>query len=204
MNFRYVEAFEEIQHLVTMALLKDNDHLAMDTFKEITEKINAALDGAAGVRALPGCPSLMPAKVIPHDEPAAEVSRKGPRTQEEYFKQHYSLCDGAFPIRRGNSEECVVESCWVDKHRFTAETVVTEKVDGVNRRCEFTIRDNGKIKISGHFHGGKAIAEKVVHAALKAYITNLSGNGKHKSRGGFLKQAQKRYQEAQEKEAVNG
>ena len=139
-----------------------------------------------------------PAKVIPHDEPAAEVPRL--RTQQEYFKHHYSICDGTFPIRRGNSEECVVESCWVDKHRFTAETVVTEKVDGVNRKCEFTIRDNGKIKISGHFHGGKAIAEKVAHGALKEYITNLSGNGKHKSRGGFLKQALKRYQEAQAKE----
>lgn len=188
MNPKYFEAFKEMQHLVTNAILIGSDESATTAFADIVELINAAAVGMPGV----------PAKVIPHDEPAAEVPRL--RTLQEYFKQHYSICDGTFPIRRGNSEECVVESCWVDKHRFTAETVVTEKVDGVNRRCEFTIRDNGKIKISGHFHGGKAIAEKVAHAALKEYITNLSGNGKHSSRGGFLKQALKRYQEAQAKE----
>lgn len=189
MNLRYSEALTEIQHLATRAIFGGSDESATTAFADIVELINAAAVGMP----------VVPAKVIPHDEPAADVPRL--RTQQEYFKQHYSICDGTFPIRRGNSEECVVESCWVDKHRFTAETVVTEKVDGVNRKCEFTIRDNGKIKISGHFHGGKAIAEKVAHEALKAYITNLSGNGKHKSRGGFLAQALKRYQEAQAKEA---
>lgn len=183
MNPKYVEALTEIQHLATDAIIKGDDLAAGVAMKLILDEITATNDVAV---------PLVPAKVIPHDEPAAEVPRL--RTQQEYFKQHYSICDGTFPIRRGNSEECVVESCWVDKHRFTAETVVTEKVDGVNRTCEFTIRDNGKIKISGHFHGGKAIAEKVAHAALKEYITNLSGNGKHKSSGGFLKQALKRLQ----------
>ena len=75
MNPKYVVALTDIQHLVVRAVLEDQDAFAENTFVEITEKINAALDGAAGVRALPGCPSLMPAKVIPHDEPAAEVPR---------------------------------------------------------------------------------------------------------------------------------
>lgn len=179
------DTLSEIVHLASQALCSDDVSVKLSARDKIEDLIIESCRGsfAAEVAGMP----IVPAKVIPHDEPAADVPRC--RTQQEYFKQHYSICDGTFPIRRGNSEECVVESCWVDKHRFTAETVVTEKVDGVNRRCEFTIRDNGKIKISGHFHGGKAIAEKVAHAALKEYIMNLSGNGKHKSRGRFLKQA---------------
>ena len=191
MNFRYVEAFEEIQHLAMKAFIKGDEDYALTAFKEISETINAAIDGAAGVRALPGCPSLMPAKVIPHDEPAADV----PRTEEE--KQGtcscFSLGNGAFPIRRANTEAGTMEHVWIDGRRFTMEVVVVNNAEDT-KECVFTIRDNGKIKISGHFHGGKAIAEKVAHAALKEYITNLSGNGKHKSRGGFLEQALKRLQ----------
>lgn len=141
-----------------------------------------------------------PAKVIPHDEPAADVPRT--QTQEEYFKEYYSLINGEFPIRRGNSEQCVVESVWVGKRRFTMEVVVTDKTDGVTTECEFTIRDNGRIKISGRYYGGKAMAEKVAHKALKAHIKNLSGGNTFSGRGGFLKQALKRLMEQRGKDSA--
>lgn len=51
---------------------------------------------------------------------------------------------------------------------------------------------------------GKSIAEAMAMGAFKAYVKQLSGSKKFHGRGGFLKQALKRYQEAQEKEAANG
>lgn len=128
-----------------------------------------------------GCPSLVPPQVIAHDEPAAEV----PRTEAE--KQRtcscFSLGNGAFPIRRANTEE----------------VCVTDKTDGITTECEFTIRDNGQIKLAARYYGGKSIAAKIAHKALKTYIKQLSGASKFHSRGGFLKQAVKRLHDAQEK-----
>lgn len=144
-----------------------------------------------------GCPSLVPPQVIAHDEPAAEV----PRTEAE--KQRtcscFSLGNGAFPIRRANTEEGTMEHVWIDGRRFTMEVCVTDKTDGITTECEFTIRDNGQIKLAARYYGGKSIAAKIAHKALKTYIKQLSGASKFHSRGGFLKQAVKRLHDAQEK-----
>lgn len=120
MSPKYIVALTDIQHLVSSAVLEDQDAFAENTFVEITEKINAALDGAAGVRALPlpGCPSLMPAKVIPHDEPAAEV----PRTEEEKQKQrmltHFSVCNGLFPIHTVRTPSGSMGKCEINGRKF--------------------------------------------------------------------------------------
>lgn len=126
-------------------------------------------------------------------ESAAEV----PRTEEE--KQKHALCfslgNGAFPIRRANTEEGTMEHVWIDGRRFTMEVVVTDKAEGITKECEFTIRDNGQIKLAARYYGGKSNAAKIAHKALKTYIKQLTGASKFHSRGGFLKQALKRLQE---------
>lgn len=74
-NFELIE----IMHLASQAIMSNDDTVKRiaigDIYHAAKSAIAAANDGAAGVRALPGCPSLMPAKVTPHDEPAAEVPR---------------------------------------------------------------------------------------------------------------------------------
>ena len=78
MNYNF-ELFE-IMHLASQAIMSNDDTVKRIAIGDIhhaaKSAIAAANDGAAGVRALPGCPSLMPSKVIPHDEPAAEVPRR--------------------------------------------------------------------------------------------------------------------------------
>lgn len=210
MNPKYVEAMTEIQHLATEAILEDQDAFAATAFMLIIDKIIAA-NGVRGTSAASeeeiqeaateepvtvGCPSLVPPRMIPHDEPAAEV----PRTEEE--KQGacscFSLGNGAFPIRRANTEAGTMEHVWIDGRRFTMEVVVAEKVDGITKECEFTIRDNGQIKLAAHYYGGKSNAAKIAHKALKTYVKQLTGAGKFHSRGGFLEQALKRYQEKEQ------
>ena len=143
-----------------------------------------------------GCPSLVPPQVIAHDEPAQE-SRS--REEVEVEKQKHALCfslgNGAFPIRRANTEEGTMEHVWIDGRRFTMEVVVTDKAEGITKECEFTIRDNGQIKLAARYYGGKSNAAKIAHKALKTYIKQLTGASKFHSRGGFLKQAVKRAQE---------
>ena len=195
MNPKYVEAMKEIQHLATSAILEDQDAFAGSVFMLIIEQINAAMDGT------PSMKPIDPAKVIPHDEPAAEVPRTEAEIQKQRATKHFSFCNGVFPIRRANTEEGVMQHVWIDGRRFTMDVVVVNVVEGINRMCEFTIRDNGQIKISGRFYGGKSNAEKVAHMALKGYVKQFTGASKFHSRGGFLKQALKRLQA---KEAANG
>ena len=195
MNPKYVEALTEIQHLVTMALLKDNDHLAMDTFKEISEKINAALDGAAGVRALPGCPSLMPTKVIPHDEPAADV----PRTEEEKQKQreieHFSFCNGVFPIHTVRTLSGSLGKCEINGRKFSFSSIDDSEGNIDERVCRVRIWDGGNEIAWMSVLRGRSIAEPMAMGAFKAYVKQLSGSKKFHGRGGLLKQAMKLLQE---------
>lgn len=197
MNFRYIEALKEIQHLVTNAILRGDEDIAVETFKMIAELSNAAIDGAAGVRALPGCPSLMPAKVIPHDEPAAEV----PRTEEEKQKQreieHFSFCNGVFPIHTVRTPSGSMGKCEINGRKFSFSSVDASGPD--DHACTVRIWDGGNQIAFMTVLRGRSIAEPMAMGAFKAYVKQISGSKKFHGRGGFLKQALKRWQEAQEK-----
>ena len=201
----YNEVLTEVTHLCSQAIVSNDDAVKRIAIGDIEHALARAIRGETAATedeiheaateepVTVGCPSLVPPRIIPHDEPAAEV----PRTEAE--KQGtcscFSLGNGAFPIRRANTEEGTMEHVWIDGRRFTAETVITDKVDGVTKQCEFTIRDNGQIKIVARYYGGKSNANKIAHKALKTYIKQLTGASKFHSRGGFLKQALKRLAE---------
>ena len=195
MNFRYVEALKEIQHLAMKAFIKGDEDYALTAFKEISETINAALDGAAGVRALPlpGCPSLMPAKVIPHDEPAADV----PRTEEEKQKQreieHFSFCNGVFPIHTVRTPSGSMGKCEINGRKFSFSSVDASGPD--DHACTVRIWDGGNQIAFMTVLRGRSIAEPMAMGAFKAYVKQISGSKKFHGRGGFLKQALKLLQE---------
>ena len=124
----------------------------------------------------------------------AQIRDKIEEKQKQGACSCFSLGNGAFPIRRANTESGTMEHVWIDGRRFTMEVVVAEKVDGITKECEFTICDNGQIKLAARYYGGKSKAAKIAHKALKTYVKQLTGASKFHSRGGFLKQALKRLQ----------
>ena len=111
--------------------------------------------------------------------------------QKEYFRKHFSFCDGLFPIRFTNTEDGQMASCWINGRHFTLDIDNNERDDGGND-CAANIRDNGKVVITIETQRGKSISGKVAYGAFKEYVRNLSGSGRCSSRGGFLKQAAKR------------
>ena len=62
MNPKYIAALTEIAHLATDAIINGDDLAAGVAMKLILDEITATNDVAV---------PLVPAKVIPHDEPAA-------------------------------------------------------------------------------------------------------------------------------------
>lgn len=116
--------------------------------------------------------------------------------QKEYFRKHFSFCDGLFPIRFTNTEDGQMASCWINGRHFTLDIDNNERDDGGND-CAANIRDNGKVVITIETQRGKSISGKAAYGAFKEYVRNLSGSGKYSSRGGFLKQAAKRAMAAQ-------
>lgn len=107
--------------------------------------------------------------------------------QKEYFRKHFSFCDGLFPIRFTNTEDGQMASCWINGRNFTLDLDNNERGYG-GYDCAANIRDNGKVVITIETQRGKSISGNVAYGAFKEYIRNLSGSGKYSSRGGFLKQ----------------
>ena len=143
-----------------------------------------------------GCPSLGLGKlpggfdgVEPREKPidptAPEMKDKAAK-QKEYFRKHFSFCDGLFPIRFTNTEDGQTASCWIGGRHFTLDLDNNERDDG-GHDCAALIRDNGKVVATIETQRGKSISGKMAFAAFKAYVLNLSGSGKYSSRGGFLK-----------------
>ena len=201
MNPKYVKALTEIQHLAMKAFLKGDEDYALTTFKEISEKINAALDGAAGVRALPlpGCPSLMPAKVIPHDEPAAEVSRTEEEKQKQREIEHFSFCNGVFPIHTVRTPSGSLGKCEINGRKFSFSSIDDSEGNIDERVCRVRIWDGGNEIAWMSVLRGRSIAEPMAMGAFKAYVKQLSGSKKFHGRGGLLKQAMKLLQEKERK-----
>lgn len=186
MNPKYVEAMKEIQHLATSAILEDQDAFAGSVFMLIIEQINAAMDGT------PSMKPIDPAKVIPHDEPASEV----PRTEEEKQKQreieHFSFCNGVFPIHTVRSPSGSMGKCEINGRKFSFSSVDASGPD--DHACTVRIWDGGNQIAFMTVLRGRRIAEPMAMGAFKAYVKQLSGSKKFHGRGGLLKQALKRLQ----------
>lgn len=134
-----------------------------------------------------GCPSLGP-KVLPSGFDGTEPGEADKAAkQKEYFRKHFSFCDGLFPIRFTNTEDGQMASCWINGRHFTLDLDKNERDDG-GYDCAAIIRDNGKFVFTIETQCGKSISGRVAYGAFKEYIRNLSGSGKYSSRGGFLKQ----------------
>ena len=120
----------------------------------------------------------------------AQVDDKAAK-RAEYFRKHYSFCDGLFPIHFTNTEDGQMASCRIGSRRFTFDMDSVDRGDGTFD-CAAVIKDNGKVVATIETSKGKSISGKVVFAAFKAYVKRLGGSNAYKSHGGFLKQAVKR------------
>ena len=152
-------------------------------------KVMCEIRGLVGPGVLERLAALAP-KDKPVDPTAPEMDDKAAK-QKEYFRKHFSFCDGLFPIRFTNTEDGQMASCWINGRHFTLDIDNNERDDGGND-CAANIRDNGKVVITIETQRGKSISGKVAYGAFKEYVRNLSGSGRCSSRGGFLKQAAKR------------
>ena len=188
MNPKYFEAFKEMQHLVTNAILIGSDESATTAFADIVELINAAAVGMP----------VVPAKVIPHDEPAAEVPRTEAEKQRQREIEHLSFCNGVFPIHTVRTPSGSMGKCEINGHKFSFSSVDASGPD--DHACTVRIWDGGNQIAWMSVLRGRGIAEPMAIGAFKAYVKRRFGSKKFHGRGGFLKQALKRYQEAQAKE----
>ena len=171
--------------------MQDQDIISEDERNEeyppAKQPEGAARRGATETPAFLGCPQHMPTHLpsgFDGVEPEEDAKAK---KQKEYFRKHFSFCDGVFPIRFTNTEDGQMASCWINGRHFTLDLDNNERDDG-GHDCAAVIRDNGKVVITIETQRGKSISGKVAYAAFKEYIRNLSGNRKYSSRGGFLKQ----------------
>ena len=115
----------------------------------------------------------------------------------EYMRRKYSFCDGLFPISHANCEKAVTEHCWINGRRFTMELTQDIHDDGEHVCCA-KIRDNGNLIAKLVVYRGKSISQHIAHGAFRAYVRNLSGSGKFRTRGGFLKLAAERARAAKQ------
>ena len=134
-----------------------------------------------------GCPAHMPAKLPGGFDGVESGDFEKAKKQKDYFRKHFSFCDGLFQIRFTNTEDGQMASCWINGRHFTLDLDNNERDDG-GHDCAAVIRDNGKVVITIETQRGKSISGKVAYGAFKEYIRNLTGSGKYSSRGGFLKQ----------------
>ena len=125
------------------------------------------------------------------DIPVADAGADKDAKTADWFRKHYSFCDGLFPIRFTNTEDGQMASCWIGGRHFTLDLDNNERDDG-GHDCAAIIRDNGKVVATIETQRGKAISGRVAYCAFKEYVRNLGGSGKLGSRGGFLKAAIKR------------
>ena len=186
------EVITDIIHTATQAALADDEQIQRQGLADIYDAIASVLH--LNHRAAPV--DLGP-KVFPSgaDGTAPAEDDDKAKRQAEYFRRKYSFCDGLFPIRYTNTEDGVMASCWITGRRFTLDLDNNERDDG-GHDCAAVIKDNGKVVATIETQRGKSVSAKVCFAAFKAYVMNLSGSGKFSSRGGYLKQAFKRENQA--------
>ena len=112
---------------------------------------------------------------------------------EKYHRRHWTFCDGLFPISFVVTQEGFMERCTINGRRFKASVTQEDQADGTT--WNGYIYDNGKcVCMVGGMGKGKVCVKEMTHAAFKAYVRYLPGNGggKYHNKGGFLKLNAKR------------
>ena len=107
---------------------------------------------------------------------------------EEFHRRHWTFCNGLFPISFVVTQEGFMERCTINGRRFKASVTQEDQADGTT--WNGYIYDNGKCvcMVAGMGKGKRGVMD-MTHAAFKAYVKQLSGNGggKYHNKGGFLK-----------------
>ena len=167
-------ALSDIVILASSGMLTDDAKIKEQAIADIVDEIRSVM------------PELFPA--------TAKKSKE--EMSAEWFKKHYSFCNGLFPIRFVRTPDGCMEKCVINGRKFSTSLEVFGAVEGMPRNCEIHLHDNDKLVARVEFFKGKAVGEMVAHEMLKGYVMNISGSNKYSSRGGFLKQAVKRYADA--------
>lgn len=204
MNYNF--ELTEIMYLASQALISNDDTVMRLAIGDIYHTAKSAIRGASAATeeelheaateepVTVGCPSLVPPRVIAHDEPAAEV----PRTEEEKQRQreieHFSFCNGLFPIHTVRTPSGSMGKCEINGRKFSFASLDST---GPNETpsCTVDVRDGDKKIALMTVLRGRSIAGPMAMGALKAYVKRLSGSNKFHRRGGFLKQAVARAKE---------
>ena len=104
----------------------------------------------------------------------------------DWFRRHWTFCDGLFPISFVNTPEGSMERCTINGRRFKASVTQEDQTDATT--WNGYIYDNGKcVCMVAGMGKGKGCVAAMTHAAFKAYVKNLAGAGKYHNKGGFLK-----------------
>ena len=107
---------------------------------------------------------------------------------EKFHRRHWTFCDGLFPISFVVTPEGFMERCTINGRRFKASVIQEEQYNAMT--WNGYIYDNGKCvcMVAGMGKGKRGVMD-MTHAAFKAYVKQLAGNGggKYHGRGGFLK-----------------
>lgn len=169
-NFELIE----ILHLASQALMSDDDTVKRIAIGDIYHAAKSAIRSTSAAT---------------EDEihEAAEVEKQKQREIE-----HFSFCNGLFPIHTVRTPSGSVGKCVINGRRFSFSSVDASGPD--NHACTVRIWDGGNQIAWLSVLRGRSIAESMAMGAFKQYVKHLSGSNKFHGRGGFLKQALKRLQ----------
>lgn len=165
----------EIVHLASQAIVSNDDTVKRIAIGDIADVVSRVIRGTSAARE------------------EVEVEKQKQREIE-----HFSFCNGLFPIHTVRTPSGSMGKCEIDGRKFSFSSVDDSLPN--THACTVQIWDGGEQIMLATVYRGKSIAEPMAMGALKAYVKQLAGSKKFHSRGGFLKQALKRWQKAQAKE----
>ena len=148
-------------------------------------------EAATELPAFLGCPAHMPTHLPGGFDGVEPVEDEKAAKHAAYNRRTWTFCDGLFPIIYVDTPEGFMATCKINGRTFK-ESVTQE--DGVDGKCwtGYIYDKNVCVCMIGSMGKGKNATKMMTHAAFRAYIKQLSGSGKYKSRSRFLRQSVER------------
>ena len=180
--------------------MNDQDEIfEQATETPITIGISAEAEGRAAEQPLGQCPSLVPAKVIAHDEPAADDELRKRREQSErdreIARQKRKIVWKNYATK---SEICVMGR--TQQNSKVYEVLVSKRPVATLQDNYALLKVNGKVVLTCSFTGGAWMLKKMLTAAAQELVNYKAKRNRDSRRNYAKRDAAKAAKRAQQQE----